>query len=165
MVRVVRSSLLPGFEGKVIRREINFGPIEEAELLRKMGEEIFSSLPEGWEQVIYRVSAVGGYTNEDLIAVYPDQGSEPLEIPVGTTLKARELRSGMYKEGKGTWFSFEYIIFLPGKFDCNFNYYERPDFDFQPSSRDFLREVSMFPREGEHMPEWLQEEVDRVREA
>lgn len=76
--------------------------------------------------------------------------------------KFKELRAGMYQEGKGTWFSMTYKIVRPGRFSTYFNYDEPPEYDIYPSAGSFATDLDYFPRTTENTPGWLRE---KLREA
>lgn len=64
----------------------------------------------------------------------------------------RKFRSGL--EGTGTCFGLEYTI--------THDYEPDSGQEFSPST--FLVGLEVFPRSGEHVPEWLREKIRQARE-
>ena len=68
----------------------------------------------------------------------------------------------MYKQGRGTWFSMHYTITPPTRYDVTFNYDDPPDFLIPPVPHDYLDDLEYFPRDPEHIPDWLQQKIDEA---
>ncbi|WDZ88850.1 hypothetical protein [Nocardiopsis sp. HUAS JQ3] len=75
-----------------------------------------------------------------------------------------DLRAGMYKDGKGTWFSMEYVITRPGRFKVRYNYDEDPHILF-PTAWGFTNDLKYFPRDEENIPDWLHEKLREEAEG
>ncbi|MEU1716019.1 immunity protein YezG family protein [Nocardiopsis dassonvillei] len=75
-----------------------------------------------------------------------------------------DLRAGMYQEGKGTWFSFEYVITPPGRFNVTYNYDEDPGITF-PTAFGYTNDLKYFPRDEEYMTDWLREKLQEEAEG
>ncbi|WP_249352296.1 immunity protein YezG family protein [Nocardiopsis akebiae] len=84
--------------------------------------------------------------------------------PVTVETLFDDLRSGMYKDGKGTWFSLEYVITRPGKFKVRYNYDEDPHILF-PTAWGFTNDLKYFPRDEENIPGWLHEKLREEAEG
>ncbi|MEY9211661.1 hypothetical protein [Thermobifida halotolerans] len=69
-----------------------------------------------------------------------------------------KLRVGMYLEGKGTWFSMEYVITRPGNYNVHFNYDQDPEITF-PTPQGYTQDLKYFPRDEEHIPDWLRQRL------
>ena len=70
----------------------------------------------------------------------------------------------MYTPGKGTWFSMEYIITRPGNFKVYYNYDEDPGLVF-PTPWGFTNDLKYFPRDEQHIPDWLHEKLQLEAEG
>jgi hypothetical protein len=140
-------------------RRGHLGPVEESELISDIGMEVFDSVEGEWVSLVYTASAVGGYSSFSLNVLRDDGNHEALTSPDGSAIKSLKLRSGMYKQNQGTWFSMKILIESSGKFSCEFNYDEPPYFSIPPSDKEYLRDLKLFPRDQEHMPSWLQEKI------
>lgn len=137
-------------------------PIEQNELLKEIGIEILDFQPEKGERLVYEDMAVGGYGSSRLTAFYENGNSEKISSPVSIIEPCEKLRHGMYQEGKGTWFSMTYTITRPSSFTVDFNYDEPPKFQIPPTAELYAEDLERFPRDPEHIPDWLQE---KLREA
>lgn len=136
------------------------GPEDEQDLLVHIGNQILHEAPEGWSRLIYRVHTVIEHGTSELIVEFEDGVSRREFPPSGLSLTTDKLRAGMYREGNGTWFSMEYVITRPGKFNVTYNYDEDPKITF-PTAFGFTNDLKYFPRDEEHIPDWLRE---RLRE-
>ncbi|WP_304451924.1 immunity protein YezG family protein [Nocardiopsis sp. YSL2] len=99
-----------------------------------------------------------------LLEVEYEDGSTSRESTTGLSFLIDDLRAGMYQEGKGTWFSMKYVITPPGKFHVDFNYDEDPGLTF-PTAHGFTVDLEYFPRDEEHIPDWLWEKLQEEAEG
>ncbi|WP_241474688.1 hypothetical protein [Nocardiopsis xinjiangensis] len=84
-------------------------------------------------------------------------------IPSPTVInEIQRLRAGMYKQGRGTWFSMHYTITPPTRYDATFNYDDPPDFLILPIPHDYLDDLEYFPRDPEHIPHWLRQKINEA---
>jgi hypothetical protein len=135
----------------------DMGPIEQEEFIREIAANLVRDIPSDWESATYDVQIVGGYINERMEVVFDNGETGLVEIPDDSGLKATRLRSGMYKQGAGTWFSVRLNLWSSGKYRCNFNYADKPSFGFAPDVRDYEQDLKLFPRDEERIPEWMRE--------
>lgn len=135
-------------------------PEEQQGILVQIGSRILSEAPEGWKSLTYRVRTVIEHGTSELVVEFGDGSTRRESPPSGMGLVEDELRAGMYQEGKGTWFSFEYVITPPGGFNVTYNYDEDPGITF-PTAFGFTNDLVYFPRDEEYMTDWLRE---RLRE-
>jgi hypothetical protein len=66
----------------------------------------------------------------------------------------------MYEPGVGTWFTMTYELHSDGRFQAAFDYDTKPACAFIPEA--YASELARFPRDPEHIPAWLQDQLDRV---
>lgn len=140
------------------------GPQEQRDLLVHIGTRILEDAPAGWSRLTYRVHTVVEHGTSELIVEFADGGSRREFPPSGLSLVTDKLRAGMYREGKGTWFSMEYVITPPGRFDVTYNYDEDPKITF-PTAFGFTNDLEHFPRDEEHIPDWLRERLRKEAEG
>ncbi|MFV2195429.1 hypothetical protein [Nocardiopsis sp. LOL_012] len=143
-------------------RRGHLGPREQQELLRRIGTELLSAVGDEWETVTYTAWVLAGRMADRLERTAPDGTAERMRAPLGVIDPVRELRAGMYQDGKGTWFTLTYTISRPGRFKTDYDYDGRPDFTFYPSAADFARDVELFPRDAGHTPDWLRAHLDEA---
>lgn len=140
----------------------HMGPMEEQQAITEIASDLPKSFPEDWQAAIYHIRIMGRYANE-LIEVEKGDGEiVRTELPPDSGMKCMKLRAGMYKENEGTWFSLKLKLWNTGRYKSEFDYDNPPDFLFDPDLREYAREVKLFPRAEEFMPDWLSEKVDEA---
>ncbi|WP_047871697.1 hypothetical protein [Nocardiopsis sp. RV163] len=145
-------------------RKGGLSPEERQEILVQIGSRILSEAPEGWKSLTYRVQTVIEHASSELIVEFGDGTSRREFPPADISLIRDKLRAGMYQEGKGTWFSFEYVITPPGRFNVTYNYDEDPGITF-PTAFGFTNDLVYFPRDEEYMTDWLREKLREEAEG
>ncbi|RFS85505.1 hypothetical protein D0T12_10765 [Actinomadura spongiicola] len=70
----------------------------------------------------------------------------------------------MYTQGKGTWFTAEYVIVRPGRYSVNFDYDNEPNFGFEIDPLTYANEMKYFPRDEEYIPTWLSQKINEAEE-
>lgn len=140
-------------------------PREQQKLLTKLGMELLPAASDDWETVTYTLCALIGQLSERLEEVRQDGTTSRKHAPLGVIDLVKELRAGMYREGRGTWYSLTYTISRPGSFKADYDYDSRPGFTFYPEASAFAADLEFFPRNDEHIPDWLQEHLDEARRS
>ncbi|MFI6578826.1 hypothetical protein ACIBFB_23815 [Nocardiopsis sp. NPDC050513] len=138
-------------------------PAQQQEVLTQIGMRILDKVPGGWSRITYSRESVIEHSASLLEVEYGD-GSTSSESVAGLGVLADDLRAGMYREGKGTWFSMKYVITPPGKFNVDFNYDEDPGLTF-PTAHGFTVDLKYFPRDDEFVPDWLREKLREESEG
>jgi hypothetical protein len=142
-------------------RRTALGPLGQEQLLQQIGGEILTVLGDGWHEVKYTVNLIEGYLEEDLEVVYGGRGVEKERAPLATMQSVRKLRSGMYREGRGTWYGMRYTISPSGDYRAEY-IYDEVDFVFSPPAEAFVQDLESFPRASDFIPGWLQLEIERA---
>ncbi|MCP3013075.1 antitoxin YezG family protein [Nocardiopsis dassonvillei] len=137
---------------------------QQQKILKEAGTEILKEAPEGWERITYSRESVIDHSSSLSIIELASGESVRKWPPVTVGTLFDDLRAGMYKDGKGTWFSLEYVITRPGKFKVRYNYDEDPHILF-PTAWGFTNDLKYFPRDEEHIPEWLHEKLREEAEG
>ncbi|PWV48552.1 hypothetical protein [Nocardiopsis sp. L17-MgMaSL7] len=140
----------------------NMDAIQQQEILKEIGGLILGDHPEKGEHLVYEMMKVAGYGSARLTAEYENGESERISPPAAVIGMANRLRAGMYQEGKGTWFSMKYVITRPSSYTVEFNYDDRPTYQFAPEPDLYVEDLKRFPRDPENIPEWLQEELRKA---
>jgi hypothetical protein len=139
-------------------------PEEQQGILVRIGKCILDEAPEGWKRLTYRFQTVIEHGTSELIVEFEDGTTRRKSPPSGIGLIKDKLRAGMYQEGKGTWFSFEYVITPPGRFNVTYNYDEDPGITF-PTAFGFTNDLVYFPRDEDYIPDWLREKLREEAEG
>ena len=131
---------------------------QQLQILNKIGQELLNKAPQGWAKIVYERDSVIDHSSSDY-RVEDEHGANIADWGP-STLNAlfRELRPGMYQNGKGTWFSMRYTISRPGKFHVEYNYDEDPHILF-PTAWGYTNDLKYFPRDEEHIPAWLRQKL------
>jgi hypothetical protein len=79
--------------------------IDEAMLTEQIVRELVAAAPEGWVSLRYAVATMGNVSDHAYTARLRDGTEQWVWSPTGTSLPLRKLRTAMYREGEGTWFS------------------------------------------------------------
>lgn len=140
------------------------GPLEQEQILQQIGGDILAVLGDDWHEAKYTVNLIEGYLEEDLEVVYGGRGVEKERAPLATMQSVRKLRSGMYREGRGTWYGMRYTISPPGDYRVEYTY-DEVDFDFSPPAAAFVQDLESFPRASDFIPGWLQLEIERAEDG
>lgn len=101
-------------------------PIEEQEAISGMASSISGYFPENWKWARFFVMFMGEYAIRRMEVEKEDGGVARISLPTSFILRAMEIRSGMYKENRGTWFSWELVLWREGKYKSKFNYTDLP---------------------------------------
>jgi hypothetical protein len=139
-------------------------PEEQQNILIQIGGRILDQTPGEWTRIVYTRKSVIEHSTSTLVIEFEDGTSQRESVPSGMGMMIDELRAGMYQEGKGTWFSFEYVITPPGKFNVTYNYDEDPAITF-PTAFGFTNDLKYFPRDEEYVPDWLREKLQEEAEG
>ncbi|ADH70428.1 hypothetical protein HGB46_00480 [Nocardiopsis dassonvillei] len=139
-------------------------PDEQQDILTQIGARILDQAPDGWAKIVYTRKSVIEQSTSTLVVEFEDGTSQRESVPSGMGLMIDDLRAGMYQEGKGTWFSFEYVITPPGRFNVTYNYDEDPGITF-PTAFGYTNDLKYFPRDEEYMTDWLREKLQEEAEG
>ncbi|OQO91272.1 hypothetical protein B1813_16865 [Saccharomonospora piscinae] len=127
---------------------------EQDTLVKQIGLALLRAAPRDWRRVTVEYRAVGRYheltgdvatadgTTQEWIATHDIAG-----------LFGR-LRTGMYREGRGTWFNARYQLDHPSSYNLEYDR-EEPQWDLAPPPQAYADELRMFPRNEENVPDWL----------
>jgi hypothetical protein len=132
-------------------------PDQQDALLQDIVLVLAHSLPSGWQDCLVLHSAVGAHA-ETTVRIERLNGP-PTEVdwpPVLGDLFAR-LRAGMYRPGVGTWIAARFRLTHPVKYRVDYNSTGQPDWSTPPPAEAYAEELHRFPRDPEHIPDWLRE--------
>lgn len=127
---------------------------EQDTLVKQIGLSLLRAAPRDWRRVTVEYRAVGRY----------HELTGEIELSDGTTQEwvathdiaglFGRLRSGMYREGRGTWFNARYQLDHPSSYNLEYDR-EEPTWDLAPPPQAYADELRMFPRSEENVPDWL----------
>ncbi len=135
------------------------GVTAEKIALERLMQVLFSCLPSGSSSIELNISMLSSL-NAAAVRVYQEDGSyfsvrNIREIVEETKI----LRHSMYRERSGSWFSARISVDSNGALDANFNFDEEPPWKFPISPTMYADDLTMFPRDADHRPQWLNDKI------
>ncbi|MFG2084960.1 MULTISPECIES: hypothetical protein [unclassified Spirillospora] len=134
-------------------------PAEQNRLLEEMTLLLVHTLPAAWQECVVVHRSVGSHS-ETLGQVrkvsgpgFPSLWTPP---PALGDLFAR-LRSGMYADGLGTWFSAKFRLTYPFSYEIEYDRENDPKWATSPPAKAYAEELELYPRTPENIPAWLQD--------
>lgn len=128
---------------------------EQRDLARRIADLLASRAPADRDQIRAFYRAAGDH--EELIGhiLSIDGQLREWEAPRELLDHYRQLRSGMYKDGIGTWTAASTVVEWPLRTSVNYLFSEDPQWRQPPPRTAVLNELEMFPRAPEHVPDWM----------
>ena len=117
--------------------------------------------PSPGQTLRYETSDLVGYTE---CSVYVDDvdGSRSANVPSAVIDAVHNLRKAMYQQGRGTWYSATLVV-VDGHGSVDFNFDREPNWDSRVSPLSYVRDLERYPRDGDHIPDWLAERLEQAR--
>ncbi|GGM59090.1 hypothetical protein GCM10012275_32790 [Longimycelium tulufanense] len=140
-------------------------PTDQDHLLQQTTVQLVHTLPPGWEEVLIDYRAAGKYVEMPVLVRFVNGGSQSWTPPPEVAQRFAELRAGMHRAGRGTWFSAQYQLQHPDRYSVQYNRTDEPDWQRQPPPPAFVDELRFFPREEEYLPDWLRQRAQLSRPA
>ncbi|PDP84545.1 hypothetical protein CQJ94_28180 [Glycomyces fuscus] len=131
---------------------------QQQKILKEFGESVLREAPREWVSITYDRESVIDHSSSLMVVEIENGDIIRSSAPSHTGTLLADLRAGMYKDGKGTWFSMKYVITRPGRFKVRYNYDDDPNIAF-PTAWGFTNDLKYFPRDEEHIPDWLREKL------
>jgi hypothetical protein len=129
------------------------------QMIQDIGRVLLRMAPPGWRRIDLKVLMVAAGHDITVTMIMDDGTTSSAPAPEVIGQIAAELRARMYREGEGTWFGMRYTLDPPSDFHVSYNF----DFDplWEPPIRPdvFAEDVAAFPRDEQHIPNWLREKL------
>jgi len=139
------------------------------DLTRQIGQLLFTDRPAGAEQVVYQARAVFAHGESSCVAKFADGNTRTVVVPAGVESLTEQVRAAMALPGGGTWFSMKLTMSfwdrardIGASADFSFDYDLEPSWERPVRPSAYVRDLQDYPRDEDHMPEWL---LARVAEA
>jgi len=136
-----------------------YDPGRCGQMIQDIGQVLLRMAPPGWRRIDLKVLMVAPGHDIALTVIMDDGTTTTVEPPAVIAQIAAELRARMYRRGEGTWFGMRYTLDPPSDYHVSYNF----DFDplWEPPIRPdvFAEDVAAFPRDEEHIPDWLREKL------
>ncbi|WP_143219730.1 hypothetical protein [Actinomadura sp. CNU-125] len=145
-------------------------PEQQQTILAEVGRSALELAPQEWDEIRYTVAATARFSKFDLAALLQNGELITLKPPMAMGTMMLELRAGMYRAGQGTWFTANYTIVRPSRYNVDFDYDNEPDFspgafDFEPVPETYVEDLEFFPRNAENIPDWLRQKINEAQES
>ncbi|MGW6936050.1 hypothetical protein ACWGE0_38745 [Lentzea sp. NPDC054927] len=141
-------------------------PTPDAErLLGELLEIMELSAPLNWESARFSVQSTVLTDTSTASAVKKDGTPKSYAMPDVFSQKLDQFRGACYEPGRGTWYSATITIQDGAEPDVQLYYDEKPEWRAWPHPYSFVRDLEFFPRDDEHMPDWLREQVELAATA
>lgn len=127
---------------------------EQDTLVKQIGLSLLRAAPRDWRRVTVEYRAVGRYHELTGETVLSDGTTQEWVATHDIASLFGRLRSGMYREGRGTWFNARYQLDHPSSYNLEYDR-EEPTWDLAPPPQAYADELRMFPRSEENVPDWL----------
>ncbi|WP_150243311.1 hypothetical protein [Nocardiopsis quinghaiensis] len=139
-------------------------PVEQDEFLRRIGTDLLRAAPDDWVKLRLVYSGLGACETARFEVMFEGGRSTGCVPPLSVVEWMREMREGMYTAGTGTWYTAYYEVERPGGHRIRYDYENEPHFDEPRDDASYAFDLEHFPRDDEHVPDWLRErlEGDRV---
>jgi hypothetical protein len=130
---------------------------EQDQLTRQVGRALLTVAGADWQQVRAEYRSTGRHIEVDVFVKGPDGVERPVRPPQEVVDGLGRLRQGMYRPGRGTWLSALYVLDPPSSFSAEFEPDVEPRWRRVPPPIGFADELRFFPREDDHIPDWLRQ--------
>ncbi|MFI9007331.1 TNT domain-containing protein [Actinosynnema sp. NPDC053489] len=114
-------------------------------------------LPGDWEQLWVDFRMVGGYLETQVSGLTMYGSSFDWELPAEALPFFAQLRDGMARPGRGTWFTLKFHLVHPDTYSAEFDRDAEPDWTQPPPAEHYARELELYPRDEDAVPAWLRE--------
>ncbi|UGT58283.1 immunity protein YezG family protein [Nocardia asteroides] len=123
-------------------------------------EYLIEDAPDGWVKIRYHAYCTIDHQACRAVAIFED-GSEQSFLTSPELLEAfHELRCSMFQPGIGAWFSSTYEFDEGDTREFSFEYGSQLPVEMDLTAADYARDFDYFPRDLEHIPEWLRLELE-----
>ncbi len=140
--------------------DVTLTPQDQDGVLRQVGAALAAATLDEWSEIHFVYRAVVDITSGDFVVLRPDKSTLRLPPPRKAMRLMDQLRPGMYQPSKGAWFTATYGAFSDGGYRVDFDYDNEPSFPFDLYSGSFAKDLAQFPRDGHHIPVWLQQKLE-----
>ena len=145
----------PRRENGPVAHPTQLNPNEQDTLVKQIGMALLRAMPPEWRQVRTSYRAIGRYSEiVGEVRIAGDSTAQQWSVPPEIGALFTQLRSGMYREGRGTWFNAHYQLDHPSRYNLDYDR-EEPRWQVPPPPAAFGDELRIYPRTEEHVPEWL----------
>lgn len=125
------------------------------QLIKQIGIALLAAAPPEWKHIRAEYRSAGRHIEADVVITGKDDQPSAVRPPLDVVELLGDLRTQMYREGRGTWLSCVYTLDHPSAYNAEFDPDTEPRWRRVPPPIGFQDELRRFPREDAHIPEWL----------
>jgi hypothetical protein len=133
----------------------------QGEVLSAITERLVFELPAGWNHLQLIYASVGDYAAFSGLLRMETGGLYGWVPPDDVRERFVGLRTGMARPERGAWLQATYTLDYPDHYSVRYNRDDLPDFVTPPPAEAYRRELELFPRTDEHIPDWMREGAAR----
>ncbi|MET8757344.1 hypothetical protein [Lentzea sp. NPDC004782] len=130
-------------------------PPEQEEVVQNVCAALVGEAPAGWQQIRFEFYSTVGIDSARFEITAEDGSEVKLAPPMSAMDPLGDLRTEMYEEGKGSWFTARIVINPPGSYSVEYDYDNEPAFKPPLQADVYALDFEHFPRSEENTPEWL----------
>ncbi|WP_158847774.1 hypothetical protein [Saccharothrix deserti] len=134
-------------------------PVQQDELLQQITQRLVLDLPAGWNHLQIEHKALGDHVEAGGLLRMANGGMFGWDLPDEVVDLFSRLRAGMARPERGTWLLATYWLDYPDSYSIEYNRQDEPRFRTPPPPQAHARELEIFPRTDEHVPDWLRAAV------
>jgi hypothetical protein len=138
-------------------------PPEQEEVVRNACLALLDEAPADWKRIQFEFYSTVGIDSAEFKITRQDGSTFKLQPPMAVMEPLGDLRSGMYQEGKGSWYTARIVIDPPGRYSVEFDYDNEPAFEPPLVPGVYALDFEHFPRTPEHTPDWLRAKLDEAQ--
>lgn len=127
----------------------------ERELTRRVGFMLLDAVDGDWLRIDLMCKVVSEAHDLALTVLLSDGTSPVVPLPEAILDPVLQLRQTMYRAGRGTWFSARWLLEPPGRMNLTYNLDWDPLWEPRLPASSWRADLDAFPRDDEHMPDWL----------
>ncbi|MBB4963005.1 glycohydrolase toxin TNT-related protein [Saccharothrix violaceirubra] len=136
-------------------------PTEQDALVKQIGLTLMRAAPADWAHVTAEYRATGRYFELSAEVRAADGVVRAWTPPQEVAGLFARLRTGMYRQGRGSWSNARYRLDHPSSYNLDFDRAE-PSWQNPPPPQAYVDEMRFFPRTDENVPEWLRHRLSSV---
>jgi hypothetical protein len=137
---------------------------DREETVVSLVDRMVHELPPLFDECGINAVAYGDFLVTSAVMMSPLDGITVVEVPPEVDDGFRRLRAAMYRPGEGAWLGVQLRITFPDWFTENYRYTATWEELYRlgpPNAADCATELERFPRDPEHVPEWMRETLAR----
>ncbi|RDI46160.1 hypothetical protein [Nocardia mexicana] len=135
------------------------GPEAQSEILSAITARLQMVLPAGWRHLQIDYTAVGDTVISGGLLRMENGGMVGVALPEDVDERFGALRAGMANPETGAWLHATYRLDYPDAATVEYDRQQMPLWDDAPSGADCTRELELYPRAAEFVPEWMRERL------